>query len=942
MSSVPTPNETSPGHCEIQTSRLARQLYATDASIYQLIPQAVAFPKSINEIVEAVSFAAEKGWAITPRGAGSGLYGGALGDGLVLDVARYNRRIFDLNVDARTVRVQAGVVLDQLNAFLAPHGLAFGPDVATSSRATLGGMIANNSSGARAPIYGVTIDHVAALEVVTADGRIVEVGTDGGYPGAAARLDAAIRPHEAEIRERFHTGICKRWPGYAIDRYLHSEVPNFSTLFGGSEGTLGTMFSATLRLVPLPQNKGLALLFFASADEAMQATVQLLDLAPAAIEFIDDVLLDQTRGQQPFQAARDLMRLDDQPCASVLLVEFYEDALDKLEAVANLKLGQRAHVCQNAAEMALVWELRKAGLSLLTGCKGPAKPAAGIEDIAVPAHTLPEYVTALRKLMRPLGLEASFYGHAASGLLHVRPIIDLHSAEDLVKYRKLMEGASALTTQFKGSFAAEHGVGIGHTEFVAEHTGQTLLDVMRVIKHEFDPHNAMNPGKIFDDGRFKLDTNLRMGPGYRLDLPFQPVLAFADKDESFTGNLEQCNGCGGCRKTPPTMCPTFMVDNDESMLTRGRANIIRALLDGRLGEVRQALASEELDAVLSTCLSCKACTSECPSNLNMALLKAELLHARNRIHGLPISARLLSRVDLLGTFAGRMPTLVNTFLRDPKLRNLLQRFFGISALRPLPAYAQERFDVWFRRHPVKPGTRGRIWLWDDCFVRHNEPHIGRAATAVLEAAGHEVALVQGRACCGRPAFSMGRLDLARRFGTRNIALLKASTEPIVFLEPSCYSMFKQDYRELQLAGAADLAERAVLFEHFVDDLLKTNPDALSFREESRTAAIHAHCHTKALSDPKRLTALAQRVPGSTIQQLATGCCGMAGAFGAMESKYALSVQVGADIKAKVDALPIDTALIASGTSCRHQIEHLTDVRPLHMAEWLAAALGLDT
>jgi len=387
------------------------------------------------------------------------------------------------------------------------------------------------------------------------------------------------------------------------------------------------------------------------------------------------------------------------------------------------------------------------------------------------------------------------------------------------------------------------------------------------------------------------------------------------------------------------MCPTFIATNDEVMVTRGRANIIRAVLDGRLGEVREALGSAELDIALSGCLSCKACTSECPSNVNMALLKAELLRARHQIHGLPLGARLLSRVDLLGECASKMPALANAALEWPWLRALMQRLFGISARRPLPSYARERFDTWFRRRAEKPGVRGRVWLWDDCFVRHNEPHIGRAAVEVLEAAGYQVSLVEGRACCGRPAFSMGRLELARRFGARNIALLKDTSDAILFLEPSCYSMFKQDYRELKLDGAAELAGRSFLFEHFIDDLLQAHPDALSFDASERITAIHAHCHVKALSDPKLWMRLAQRVPGTTVQLLDTGCCGMAGAFGALESKYELSRQVGAGLAEKVNALPKQAALIASGTSCRHQIQHLTAARPLHMAEWLLLALG---
>ena len=565
----------------------------------------------------------------------------------------------------------------------------------------------------------------------------------------------------------------------------------------------------------------------------------------------------------------------------------------------------------------------------------------------MPPAKLPEYVRGLRGLMEPLGLEASYYGHAASGLLHVRPVVDLHDAGDIAKFRKLAEGVSALTLEFKGSLSAEHGVGIARSEFMEEQIGTELLGAMRRIKDILDPKGVMNPGKIFPDGPYRIDANLRQGAGSKMKvLPFEPLLAFAAKDHSFIGNLEQCNGCGGCRKDAATMCPTYRVTGDDLMSTRGRANTIRAVIEGRLGARETLLESPELEAALSNCLACKACTSECPSNVNMTLLKAELLHARWQRHGVPLHVRVLSRVDLLGVLASMAPSLANASLGWPWLRRLLERHLGLSRKRPLPPYAEERFDHWFRRriragHAPSPSraTRGRVFLWDDCFVRHNEPEIGKAGLRVLEAAGYEVALLEHRACCGRPAFSMGRLDVAADFGRMNAARLAESDAPIVFLEPSCYAMFKEDYIELKVGGADALAARSHLFEHFVGDLLDTEPDALALRSAEHGTAIHAHCHTKALSDPARLSTLAGRIPDNEVTLLDTGCCGMAGAFGAMEDKYELSVAVGAELADLVDALAPGTRLVASGTSCRHQIEHLTDAKPLHMAELLAEALA---
>src|SRR5213596_816693 len=653
--------------CDVRFDNLTRQLYATDASIYQIEPRGVAFPKGAEQASAVIRAAADAGFSVTPRGAGTSLVGNAIGEGLIVEFSRYNRQITDLDLEKRSLRVGAGVVLDHLNDFLRSHGFCFGPDVATSSRATLGGMIANNSSGARCPVYGTTADHVTSLEVVMADGRIEKIGP--GYESLCserADIENLIRARSAEMAERWPPGLIKRWPGYGIERFLRA--PNdLTNIFAGSEGTLAAIFSAELKISPLPSEKGLGLIFFSSVDEAMQATVELLDLKPAAIEHIDRPLLDQTKGQLHFQAARDLLELDTQPCESILIVEFYDDVADRLAILESRKLGLRKKNLTDPAQMNLVWSVRKSGLSLLTGCIGPAKPVAFIEDAAVRPAQLPEYVRGLQSIMEPLGLEASYYGHAASGLLHVRPVLDLHSAADLKKFRQVADETSALVRQFKGSLSAEHGVGIARTEYMRDQLGKQLLEVMREIKHAFDPKNVFKPGKIFADGsepeghQHKIDNHLRENFTRPLELPFQPVLAFAFKDRSFTGNLEQCNGCGGCLKQSGIMCPTFIATRDEVMSTPGRANIVRAALELRTNG-HDPLKSAELDAALSNCLSCKGCTPECPSNVNLALLKAELMYARHQRDGLPLRERILSNVDLLGRTGCLIPSVANLIL----------------------------------------------------------------------------------------------------------------------------------------------------------------------------------------------------------------------------------------------------------------------------------------
>ena len=567
--------------CDVAFDNLTRQLYATDASVYQIEPLAVAFPGSAHDASAIIQAAAQAGVSVIPRGAGTSLSGGAIGDGLVVDFARYNRQIWDFNKERRTVRVGAGVVLDQLNEFLRPLRFCFGPDVATSSRATLGGMIANDSSGAYTPVYGTTGMHVNELEIVLYNGQTLMVGPGHGtLPQQRALLEDMVVLNALSIAGGFPEGLLKRWPGYALAR-LAREPNNLLHILSGSEGTLAGIISAELKIVPLPEQRGVGLLFFSSVAEAMQATTELLDLKPAAIEHIDRPLFDQTRGQREFQAVRDLLELDTKPCEAILIVEFFEDVPERLALLEKRKLGLRRRILETPDEAGLVWAMRKAGLSLLTSCKGNAKPVAFIEDAAVRPRDLPEYVNSLQKLMRRCGVQASYYGHAAAGLLHVRPMLDLHRAEDLKKYRQIADEVAALVKQFKGTLSGEHGVGMARTEYLRDQVGEEIYQLMRQIKQTFDPHNLFNPGKIISDGRYKIDRHLRLSAGYSLKLPFKPVLAFADRDESFTANLEQCNGCGGCLKLTPSMCPTFMATGEEIMSTRGRANAIRAALELR-------------------------------------------------------------------------------------------------------------------------------------------------------------------------------------------------------------------------------------------------------------------------------------------------------------------------------------------------------------------------
>jgi FAD/FMN-containing dehydrogenase/Fe-S oxidoreductase len=924
--------------CEVRTDRLTRCLYAVDASIYRVEPAAVAFPRSAGEAAAVLQAAVESGVEVTPRGAGTGLAGGAIGGGLVVDLARHNCRISQLDLEGGTVRVGAGVVLDQLNAFLAPHGLWFGPDVATSSRATLGGMIANNSSGAHAPVYGTTADHLTALEVVLTDGTIATVGVgEEGLPDIREAADRLLAQNSEEIARRLPAGLVKRWPGYGLDRALRAPG-DLTQIVAGSEGTLAGIVSATLRVVPRPARRSLGVIFFASVEEALQATVEISDLEAAAIEHLDDAVFDQTRGQRAFRAARDFLRLDEKPCKAILLVEFFDDDGDRLAKLLRRDLGQRSLACTTAAEAELVWGMRRAGLSLVTSRKGPAKPVPGIEDVCVLPERLPEYVAGLRRILEPLGLEASFYGHAASGELHVRPVLDLHLPGDMAKLRLVADQVSELCRLFKGSLAAEHGVGMARAEYLGAHLGPKLVAASLELKSLFDPARALNPGKVFGDGRYRIDRNLRLGAGSELELPFDQAYSWVGRDDGFMSNLEQCNGCGGCRKAPPTMCPTFAATGDEALSTRGRANIIRAALEGRF-DGASSLESAELDEVLDTCLACKACATECPSNVDLTRLKAELRHARHRRSGVPLIDRMIASADLLGRVGTLVPGLANRLLGNRMVRKIMQKALGFDAEAPLPAFARRRFDAWFENRATTGGSNlGRVILWDDTWVRYHEPGIGRSAVAVLEAAGYEVELATGRKCCGRPAASRGLLDRVRRSAKHNVRLLASSTEPVIFLEPSCWSMFRDEYLELGIEGAEEVAARCVLFEDFLGDLFDSDPAALPLTAQIGAVAIHGHCHAKALSDAGRVVGLLERLPGASPTWLETGCCGMAGAFGMLTDHRELSHQVAQPLTRLIEGLPNGTRVVASGTSCRHQIGDLTDARPMHIAELLAERL----
>ncbi|MGD2062639.1 MAG: FAD-linked oxidase C-terminal domain-containing protein [Nitrospirota bacterium] len=917
---------------EVRCDDATRWLYASDASIYEIPPLAVVFPAHRAAVATAVEVCAAHGLSVHPRGAGTGLAGGCLGDGVVLDLSRHLTAVGPVDSESATVEVEPGVVLDRLNQAAAVRGLMFGPDPATASRCTLGGMIGTNASGAHSLLYGKTSDNVAAVSAVTADGREITV------PGSTLddRVATAVAAHATEIRHRFPT-LQRRVAGYDLLGLVTNPAAGITPLLVGSEGTLAVTVSATLRLVSRPARRAIAVVCFDHPVEAMTAAVAALKLRPAAVEHIDRILLDQTVDKPGYAPL--LSFLAGEVPASLLCIEFFgaddEEVDERMAALQAAFPGRRVLPLRGATEQANLWALRRAGLGLLMSKKGGAKPVAFMEDTAVPPEHLADYYAGVREILARRGLEASFYGHAGVGLLHLRPVLDLHRRADVAMMREVASEVVDLVGRFRGAVSGEHGDGLARSEWLERMYGPEIMAAFREVKALFDPRELLNPGKICGEPPPPMDERLRYDPTYSPILPDAPVQFQRDGD--WLGAIEQCNGCGGCRKATGTMCPTFMATGDELLSTRGRANLYRAAAAGRLVD---GLENDALELALATCLACKGCAAECPSGVDMALLKAAALHHRHRRSGTPLALRLLARPDRLGRWLAPVAPLANRLASNWLGRAIASRA-GLDPRRALPPVSRHSFRHWFRRRGARStGSRGEVLLWGDCFMEHFEPEIGRAAVAVLEAAGYGVRLIEHR-CCGRPAYSQGLIDEVRDLAVHNVdALLPHVREgvPIICLEPSCSSMIGGDYREL-LTGAdvARVAGEVASLEGFLARLLAADPDALPLRRHPTPILLHPHCHSRATEGAEPALAVLRRL--GTVADLDAGCCGMAGTFGYQKAHYDLSMQVGSRLAVRLEKEPHDRPVVASGTSCRHQIRQLTGRDARHIAALLADAIA---
>jgi len=951
---------------EVRFDLVSRALYSTDASVYQITPLGVVVPRTREDVVRTVEIARRHGVSITARGGGTSQAGQAIGSGLQLDTSKYLNRVLEVNVAERWARVEPGVVLDALNAELRPHGLRFAPDISTASRATVGGMMANNSSGARSVLYGKTIDHVLEQHVVMSDATVAHFRPLAGEELLTACSGASLRAvcyrtvrevaHEcaAEIDRRFPK-ILRRVGGYNLDEFVDtpgaSTPVNLAKLMVGSEGTLGLVVEAKINLVPLPKAKAVLTIEFEQLLDALGTTPLVLRHRPSAVEVMDKFILDHARENPALDALRRGILQTD--AGALLCVEFYdEDAEALLSRMVALEhdLASSGVRCTwrratSAADQARIWSFREASLGLSMAMKGDAKSLSFVEDTAVAPEKLREYIERFLAIVGRHGSSSGVYAHASVGCLHVRPVVNLKTAEGIQRFEAIANDVADLVLEFAGALSGEHGDGMVRGPFTEKMFGSVLYQAFRTIKKTFDPDGVFNPGKIVDCPA--LTSNLRYGVTY---VTPDPPTHF-----DFTGHgglgraVEMCSGLGACRKTlDGTMCPSYMATREEKHSTRGRANTLRLAMAGRLGDA--ALGDRDVYDVLDLCLECRACKAECPVGVDVGRFKSEFLAGYWKRHGTPLRARAVGHIHALSQWASRVAPLANLAIESAAGRWLGEQILGVDRRRTLPSVVARTFAdvVKARSVRLQPDSRqpeSPTILFNDTFTNFNHPEIGIAALDVLAASGTGARLAP-HVCCGRPLISQGLLDEARELADANANALydaAARGEPIIFLEPSCLSAVREDAPAL-LRGDAQrkarvVAEACVLFEEFLERECQAGRATIAWRPGPPTILLHGHCHQKAMGLLTPARALLSRIPSATVVDLDAGCCGMAGSFGYAREHYDVSRQIGErKLLPAARAMQPGSVLVASGVSCRQQVKHFTGVDAMHPAELLRTLL----
>jgi FAD/FMN-containing dehydrogenase/Fe-S oxidoreductase len=945
---------------EVAFDDYSRHLFSRDASMYAITPLGVAFPRHSDDVAAAVSACAALGVPVVPRGAGTSLAGQTVGPGLVLDMSRHLDRIHEIDPEAGTALVDVGVVQDQLNGAAAAYGLMFGPDTSTSNRATIGGMVGNNSAGSGSVRFGMTIDHVRRLDVVLSDGsrtrfesvdeaeRARRAGRDSLEGRLYAGLSELLVRHERSVREDYPT-FWRRAGGYRLDRLADAATPfDLAKFVVGAEGTLVVATKALVDLVPKPKLTVFAVGHFTTVAAAIAATGDALSCAPAQVELMDKTILDLSRERIEYA---DLGKSLEGDPEALLFVSFTGDDekalvadLDRLDALwRKHKHGYHTLRAVTAAQQSALLKVRKSSLGLLMAASvGTRRPLAFVEDTAVPPEHLAAYTDRFRAVLERHGLTAGFYGHASVGCLHVRPFVDVTDPAQVTAMRAVATEVKDLVAEYGGVNSSEHGDGLARSEFNRSIFGDDLYEAMREVKALFDPANVMNPGKIVDSPA--MTEHLR-DPALPPAQPLRTHLTF-DVVGGMRGAADRCMNIGLCRKsTSGVMCPSYVATKQEEHSTRGRANaLVKALSEP---DPAAALGNDErLHEILDLCLMCKACKSECPLGVDMATLKSETLAHHHEVHGTPLRSRAFGAIRLLNRLGSATAPLSNLPGRSRPLRAVMGRRLGIAPERPLPVFARDTLVRWFgRRAAPRPGVRGTVTYLADSFTTFTEPGVGRAAIELLELAGWSVRLESG-GCCGRASLSKGLVDDAKAKASRLAGLLTsgdAAGTPVVGCEPSCVWTLRDEHRALlpDDPRVRDVAGRVQQVEELLTEALADG--GLVVREDSwlagRRVLYHGHCHQKAEVGTAATVAMLSRIPGAEVVELDAGCCGMAGSFGFEAEHYEVSMSVGADrLFPAVLAEPADTVVAATGVSCRQQIAHGTTRRAQHPVELLRSVV----
>ncbi len=952
----------------LHSDELTRSLYATDASVYRKLPLAVAFPKNVPDIVHLIHFATEQKIGLIPRTAGTSLAGQCVGDGIVVDMSRHFTGILGLNREKKQVTVQPGVIRDELNQYLSLEGLFFGPNTSTGNRCMIGGMVGNNSSGTTSIQYGVTRDKVISLKTILSDGSLVEfkAGSPAEYTRKAQQddlegliyknLHKELSDNEiaSEILKEFpKDSIHRRNTGYAIDEVLKTSVfghsdrdTNLCSLLSGSEGTLAFTTEITLQLDDLPPSyAAMVVTHYTTLEECLRDVAQLMTHTLYLCEMMDRVILDCTKNNRAQLPNRFFVEGDP---AALLMLEVRDHSEaglgiqlhDLLETIRASGLSY-AHPVLAGDDIHKAVELRKAGLGLLGNMVGDRKAVACIEDTAVALEDLHSFIGDFSQIMKDFGQDAVYYAHAGAGELHLRPILNLKKLEDVVLFREITTAVARLTKKYKGSFSGEHGDGIVRAEFIPMMIGAKNYALLKRVKTYFDPHNIFNPGKIVD--AYPMDASLR----YEINReePIIPTMLDFSDSEGILRATEKCNGSGDCRKTHQVagaMCPSYHATKNEKDTTRGRANALREFLT-RPGETNK-FDRQELKEVFDLCLSCKACAGECPSNVDVATLKAEFQYQYQEANGYPMRSKLFAYNTRLNRLTSKMAGLSNSMFTSKSIGRLIKRSSGVALERSLPKVSRFNFDSFLRQTRNKRGSsKKKIALYIDEFTRYLDNEVGKDAIILLCTLGYDVSLFYGES--GRTFISKGFLKQAKRLAVRNIAQLKVyatTATPVIGLEPSAILTFRDEYKRFGFPSEQvdSIASCCFLIEEFLaGEVEKGIIGPGLFTTEKRTVKIHSHCHQKALSNQKVTFDILNLPANYAVSIISSGCCGMAGSFGYEKEHYAVSMQIG-ELKLfpTVRKMEGSTIISANGTSCRHQIMDGTGRKALHPVTILKEAL----